>query len=151
MKKSILLLLWLLLSPLTAFADNEQTLEALQEYLDFTEYASGTISVEQLNELVDSEIVYIDTRNAGQFTRGHIPGAINIEWREVLKRRNEIPRDKPVVMYCETGLLSSKAQLMLRMDGYENIKVLWGGYLVWVTRQSFQEAVKIRNIPPQKH
>ena len=84
--------------------------------------------------------MFVDTRNKGQFEAGHIPGARHIEWREILARRDEIPTDVPVVLYCETGLLSSKAHFALSVSGRENVKVLWGGYLMWSARQSFEDA-----------
>ena len=116
--------------------------DIMQEYLDFAPYADGTISSEQVAEIGIDNFVFIDNRNARQFASGHIPGAINIDWREILKRKNEIPKDQTVVMYCETGLLSSKAHYMLQLAGYDNVKVLWGGFLVWSARQSFEDAAK---------
>ncbi len=130
-----------------ASADNTEALDAIQEYLDFAEYAEGSISTEQLASIDNSGIFFVDTRNAGQFAEGHIPGAVNIEWRSILTRRDEIPEDQAVVLYCETGLLSSKAQFMLRLAGHENVKVLWGGYMVWTARQSFETAKKVSEKP----
>lgn len=126
-------------------AEEQDIFEYMQEYLDFAPYSDGTISSEQLNDIGVENFVFIDTRNSGQFAKGHIPGAINIDWREILKRKHEVPQDKPVVLYCETGLLSSKAHYMLQLAGYDNVKVLWGGYLVWSARQSFEEATKFSN------
>ena len=117
------------------------SLEAMQEYMDFAEYADGSISTEQLTSINQEDVIFIDARNRGQYQKGHIPGAINIEWRQILTRRNEIPKDKTVILYCETGLLSSKAHFALRVAGWENVKVLWGGYLVWSARQSFEDAL----------
>jgi rhodanese-related sulfurtransferase len=134
----------LLLSASSSFVmASEEVLDTIQEYLDFAEYAEGSISTEQLASVEDNSIFFVDTRNAGQFREGHIPGAINIEWRSILKRRAEIPKDKPVVLYCETGLLSSKSQFMLKLAGYDNVKVLWGGYMVWTARQSFENAQQV--------
>ena len=126
-------------------AEERKNLALIQEFLDFVEYAEGTISTEQLSSIDSNEIIYIDARNQGQYNEGHIPGAINIDWRETLKRMDEIPRDKPVVLYCETGILSSKAHFMLRLAGYENVKVLWGGYIVWSARQSFENAARVKS------
>ncbi|MGD2117976.1 MAG: rhodanese-like domain-containing protein [Chromatiales bacterium] len=129
--------------PLASLADSSPdsiVLERIQEYLDFAEYSAGSISTEQLEAAEAGEIVYIDTRNAGQYEAGHIQGAINIEWRQILNRKDEIPTDRTVVLYCETGLLSSKAQFILQLAGYNNVKVLWGGYLVWSAHQSFEQA-----------
>jgi len=142
-KTYALTLLTLLALSSSTFANNDDTLAIIQEHLDFTEYAGGSISTEQLASIDNSNIMFIDTRNQGQFNEGHIPGAINIEWRSILNHREKIPTDKPVVLYCETGLLSSKAQFILQLAGYENIKVLWGGYMVWTARQSFEDAKKV--------
>jgi len=128
--------------PAIAFAENSPAIEAMQEYLDFAEYSEGSISTEQLTSIEAENILFVDARNKGQYKEGHIPGAINIEWRQILARRDQIPKDRPVVLYCETGLLSSKAHFALRVAGWENVKVLWGGYLVWSARQSFEDALR---------
>jgi rhodanese-related sulfurtransferase len=140
--KEYLFLLTSLLLVSCALADDNPAIEAMQEYMDFAEYSEGSISTEQLASIESGEVYFVDTRNKGQYNEGHIPGAVNIEWRQILARRDEIPEDKPVVLYCETGLLSSKAQFALTVAGRDNVKVLWGGYLMWSARQSFEEAQK---------
>ena len=128
-------------------AEDNAAIEAMQEYMDFAEYFEGSISTEQLAPIGSDEVFFVDVRNKGQYDEGHIPGAVNIEWRQILARRDEIPVDKPVILYCETGLLSSKAHFALRVAGYENVKVLWGGYLMWSARQSFDDAQNQNKIP----
>ncbi len=93
----------------------------------------------QLASVGAGEILFIDTRSPDQYESGHIPDARNIEWREVLTRKEEIPMDKTVVLYCDTGLLSAKAHFALRLAGYENLKVLQGGYLMWSQEQDSKE------------
>ena len=144
MKKIYALIVIVFCLPI-AHAQDSPAIEAMQEYLDFAEYSEGSISTEQLASIETENILFIDARNNGQYEEGHIPGAENIEWRQVLDRRNEIPKDKPVVLYCETGLLSSKAHFALKVAGWENVKVLWGGYLVWSARQSFEDALQQQN------
>ena len=130
-----------MLMPLVGLkAEVNPAIEAMQEYLEFAEYSEGSISTEQLASIESGEVLFIDARNKGQFDAGHIPGAVNIEWRQILARRDQIPTDKPVILYCETGLLSSKAHFALKVAGRDNVKVLWGGYLMWSARQSFEEA-----------
>ena len=133
-----------------SYAENNPAIEAMQEYLDFAEYAEGSISPEQLASIETENILFIDARNEGQYKEGHIPGALNIEWRQILARRDEIPKDKPVVLYCDTGLLSSKAQFALRVAGWENVKVLWGGYLVWSSRENFEDALQQQADPDKR-
>ena len=143
---AFIVLIALCLFILGAQAEDNPAIEMLQEYLDFAEYSEGSISTDQLSSIDSEKILFVDTRNKAQYKEGHIPGAINIEWRQILSRRNELPTDRTIVLYCETGLLSSKAHLALRMAGRENVKVLWGGYLMWSARQSFEEAEKENNM-----
>jgi len=89
MKKS-LALISIVVFPIIASAENNPAIEAMQEYLDFAEYSEGSISTEQLASIETENILFIDARNEGQYKEGHIPGAINIEWRQVLARKNEI-------------------------------------------------------------
>lgn len=138
----LILFLSTLLATASLTAKEQNIFEFMQDYLDFAPYSDGTISSEQLSDAGLENFVFIDNRSSAQFAKGHIPGAINIDWRDILKRKNEVPRNKTVVMYCETGLLSSKAHYMLQLAGYENVRVLWGGYLVWSARQSFEDAAK---------
>ncbi|HEY8477384.1 MAG TPA: rhodanese-like domain-containing protein [Chloroflexota bacterium] len=47
----------------------------------------------------EGKAVFVDTRRAEAYRRSHIPGALNMSLREVLIRREEIPRDRPVIFY----------------------------------------------------
>ena len=125
-----LVLLLLSVSSLSS-ADEEAAMEHIQSFLDFATYNEGAVTKEQLASTDISKIQFIDARPAEQYAKSHIPDAINIDWREILTRKDEVPRDKPVVLYCNTGLASSKAHLILRLSGYENVKVLSGGYREW--------------------
>lgn len=109
----------------------EAAVEAMQEYMEFAPYDAGIILPRQLTEDVFKEVLFVDTRDAGQFSKGTIPGAINIEWREVLGRIDEIPTDKKVILFCNTGTLSAQALFALRVAGRDNALVLQTGYLGW--------------------
>ena len=124
------------LTPGTAPAEDSPVLDEIQAYLEFATYGDGTITLEQLSESGAQEVLYIDTRNSLQFSEGHIPDAVNIEWRQILSRRSEVPDDRPVVFYCNTGTLSAKAQFILRLAGQENVKVLHGGFEEWKRHQA---------------
>jgi len=69
----------------------------------------------------------IDTRDAEQYQKAHIPGAVNIDWRKVLGQRSKLPGNKMVLLYCNAGTLSSQAALALRVAGMENVRILQGG------------------------
>jgi rhodanese-related sulfurtransferase len=112
-------------------AAENPAVKAMQDYLDFATYEAGIIVPQQLSKDVFEGIVFIDTRDAGQFAKGTIPGARNIEWREVLTRIGEIPKDKKVVLFCNTGSLSAQAAFALRVAGRDNVLVLQTGIDGW--------------------
>ena len=105
--------------------------KAMQEYMEFSTYEAGIIVPQQLSKDIFDSVVFIDTRDAGQFTKGTIPGARNIEWREVMSRINDIPKDKKVILFCNTGSLSAQAAFALRVVGRDNVLVLQTGLDGW--------------------
>jgi len=122
-----------------AFAVEENsTLSAIEEYMEFTEYSSSLIWPEQIPEKEWKNIFVIDARDKNQYTKEHIPGAINIEWRQAVIRRSEIPADKMVVIYCNSGSLSAQAVFALRLLGMENVKVLQDGIEGWKAKGGFE-------------
>jgi rhodanese-related sulfurtransferase len=135
---SSLILAFSLLLPLTApAAENPQVVKAIEEYMDFNEYGSSIIWPEQIPAEDWKKITVIDARDAAQFAKEHIPGAINIEWRQVPGRRGEIPRDKMVLIYCNTGSLSAQAVFAMRLLGWDNVKVLQDGIEGWKKKGGF--------------
>ena len=49
--------------------------KAMQEYMEFAPYEAGIIVPQQLAKDVFESVVFIDTRDAGQFAKGSIPGS----------------------------------------------------------------------------
>lgn len=109
----------------------DAAIEAMQEYMMFSEYEAGIILPQQIDEEVFENVLFIDTRDAEQYAAATIPGAINIEWREVLDRIDEIPTDRKTILFCNTGSLSSQASFALRVVGRDNVVVLQTGFVGW--------------------
>lgn len=125
---AVLLPLALLASP--AAAENP-AVRAMQEYLEFAPYEAGIIVPQQLSKDVFDSVVFIDARDAAQFAKGTIPGARHVEWREVLTRIGDIPKDRRVILFCNTGSLSAQAAFALRVAGRDNVLVLQTGIDGW--------------------
>ena len=143
-----LLSLALLASP--AIADvKEDTIKGMEEYLDFVAYGGATIFPEQIPKDEWKKFYVIDARDQEQFAKEHIPGAVNIEWRQVLNKRDDIPKNKPVIIYCNTGSLSAQGGFALRVAGYDNVRILQGGYAEWKAKGGFDAATKASK--PAKH
>lgn len=73
----------------------------------------------------------VDVREAQEFKQGHIAGAVNIPLSQIERRLNEIPKDKPVYLYCRSGMRSKQAAKLLSRHGYNQIAQLNGGISVW--------------------
>ena len=116
----------------TAFAQGaDAAIEAMQEYLMFSNYEAGIILPQQIDKTVFESALFVDTRDATQFAAGSIPGAVNIEWRAVLERIDEIPRERMTILFCNTGSLSAQATFALRVAGRSNVLVLQSGLGGW--------------------
>lgn len=68
----------------------------------------------------------LDVRTDEEFKSGHVKGAIHIPYDEVLERGDEIPVDKPLVVYCRTNRRSELAATMLTNAGYKDILIAPG-------------------------
>lgn len=109
----------------------DAAVEAMQEYMMFAEYEAGIILPQQIDQTVFAAALFVDTRDVRQFSAGTIPGAVNIEWREVLDRIDEIPEDRMTILFCNTGTLSAQATFALRVAGRSNVLVLQSGFTGW--------------------
>ncbi|MEO1181444.1 MAG: rhodanese-like domain-containing protein, partial [Cyanobacteria bacterium J06636_28] len=72
----------------------------------------------------------LDVRTAEEYEAGHIPGAINIHFREIAERLDEIPSG-PIVIYCERGIRATIAERTLMAAGIESVLHLEGEMLLW--------------------
>ena len=79
-----------------------------------------TISMRHLEDLLEcrAEITLLDVREREEFARGCLRGAVNIPIGELPDRLQEIPRDRPVIIYCAYGSHSLMAARLLDGHGY---------------------------------
>jgi 3-mercaptopyruvate sulfurtransferase SseA len=60
------------------------------------------ISLQDLRMLLDqgANVTLVDTRSAGEYAAGHIPGSVHIPYSEIEARYREISATSQVVLYC---------------------------------------------------
>jgi rhodanese-related sulfurtransferase len=138
----------LALGPLVTAQAQDAGVKALEDYLDFVDYGGATIFPEQIPAADWKRFFVIDARDPAQFAKEHIDGAVNIEWRKALAERSRIPKDRPVLIYCNTGTLSAQAGMALRVAGYENVRILQGGYAEWKAKGGFEANAKAAGRTP---
>jgi len=76
------------------------------------------------------ELLLIDVRTPEEYRSGHIPTAINIDYREIADGLEETDRDQRIVLYCRSGSRSRNAYRTLREMGFTNV-VDFGGIIHW--------------------
>ncbi|WP_134668560.1 sulfurtransferase [Halorussus marinus] len=95
----------------------------------------------------DPNAVLVDTRDDWEFAEGHIPGAVNLDWKALvdeatrgLKPREElrtvleshgITPDKRVVLYCNTARRISHTYVVLSSLGYPELDFYEGSLTEW--------------------
>lgn len=73
----------------------------------------------------------IDVRGAAEWEAGHLPGVTNIPVGHLTDRLHEIPRDRPVVVHCQTGSRSAIAASVLKANGIDDVANYTGGFSEW--------------------
>lgn len=70
----------------------------------------------------------LDVRGRLEYQRRHLPGALLVPLPELAARTAEVPRTRPVVVYCQSGVRSAQAVKLLQQEfGYDNVQTLSGG------------------------
>lgn len=92
---------------------------------------NGSMPIIHWRELKDMDLngtTLIDVRTADEYSLGTIRNAINIPVDELRERINEIPTDKPVIVFCAIGLRGYIALKILTGHNFKNVRNLSGGY-----------------------
>jgi rhodanese-related sulfurtransferase len=95
----------------------------------------GLISQGELSDAIagSEKILLLDVRTPEEFQTSHIPGALNVPHTEAegWLRTQDLPRDRDVVVYCETGRRSTIVQQMLMETGFTSVRRLDGDMRAW--------------------
>jgi rhodanese-related sulfurtransferase len=83
--------------------------------------------------LINAGATVVDIRPPERFAAGHIIGAVNIPVEHLGPKAEEVAKrkDRPVLVYCETGAGSARAAATLRKAQYPNGVRLQGGMVGW--------------------
>ncbi|QOR66831.1 rhodanese-like domain-containing protein [Cytobacillus suaedae] len=74
----------------------------------------------------------IDVREPYEYNVKHIPGAINVPLSKLKWRKVDVPTDKEIVLYCQTGIRSKQAaRLIMKRHKINELSQLAGGFFSW--------------------
>lgn len=75
-----------------------------------------------VKEWLDGKALVVDVRTPGEFASGHHPRAVNIPVDQVESRLKEFgAKSQPIVVYCASGVRSSRAKQALESAGYSSV------------------------------
>jgi rhodanese-related sulfurtransferase len=110
----------------------EETEEVIQEVED-TPVQIKDISPEEVFATIENNEDYliVDVRTREEYDGGHLKGALLIPVQELEGRVDELPKDKPVIVYCRSGSRSRSAAEILIANGFTMVYDM-GGIISWI-------------------
>jgi len=75
--------------------------------------------------------VLLDVRGPGERAQRRIAGSISIPLTQLPRRLDEVPRERPLIVYCAGGYRSSIAASVLHRAGFSEVSELAGGVAAW--------------------
>lgn len=90
-----------------------------------------SISVSELY----NKLNIIDIRSIEKYNNNHIDGSINIPFEKLIINPSKyLKRNETYYIYCQRGMQSKKACLILKNQGYRVVNIN-GGYEAWILEQ----------------
>ena len=108
----------------------------------------GTIRLEEAHEGFQSkDSFFIDARSPELFNQGHIPGARNLPWAEVIQNPGAIsglPKDTVIIVYDEgrEEVSAMNLAVFLISLGHKSTRILDGGWSGWKEAGFPSETIK---------
>ena len=120
----------------------------LAEYRATFDEDGPLVPIAAVREAVsDPETVIVDTREGWEYEEGHIPGAVRLDWLELVDRESRglrpeaenretlesrgITPDERILLYCNTARRISHTYVVLRHLGYEDLAFYEGSLTEW--------------------
>jgi rhodanese-related sulfurtransferase len=93
----------------------------------------AAVSPQDAIRLMNRGAVVIDLRPAEQYATGHLSGARRMDGEQILKAGETLKRykQKPLIVYDESGSLGGSAARQLKAQGFEQAFNLRGGLTAW--------------------
>jgi thiosulfate/3-mercaptopyruvate sulfurtransferase len=112
--------------------------------------SSPLVDFETVRAALGTDAVVVDTREEWEYAEGHLPGAVQLDWRELvdaetrgLKPQAElesllvdrgISPDRRTILYCNTARRISHTYVVLRYLGYDDVDFYEGSLTEWKER-----------------
>ena len=91
------------------------------------------ISPMEIHKMQDNgeDFVLLDVRSPAELDEVRLPGSVNIPLGALRKRLDELDKEKETAVFCKISLRGYEAALILKAAGFEKVKVMDGGVVMW--------------------
>jgi hydroxyacylglutathione hydrolase len=94
--------------------------------------ATPTLDLKDLTgQLQSNDKLVLDVRSPAEWNAGHLPGSRNLPVGEIDSRLDELPRNRPLIVHCQSGGRAAIAASLLRARGFQNVALFPGGVVEW--------------------
>jgi len=111
--------------------------EQLQATVQFVENGPDVVTAHQAKQMMDAGATLLDVRNPDEIAKQSVPGTIDVPLDQLTRGPaadiGALPKDHaaPIVAMCARGRRSVYALMLLKAQGYTNVKTMWGGIGAW--------------------
>jgi hydroxyacylglutathione hydrolase len=112
--------------------DGLHSLASRPELTAMTERVSARLAAERLEH---KEALAVDVRTPSERAQKAVPGSVSIPLNHLADRAGELPKDRPLLVYCAGGYRSSIAASLLQQRGFAPVSEIAGGIAAWETAQ----------------
>lgn len=95
--------------------------------------AIRTLTVHELRRRLDAHesLWLLDVRSKGEVEADPTAGAVNIPLTQLPQRLDEVPQDRPITVFCGSGMRATVAASLLQRAGRQDVTVVLGGRAAW--------------------
>lgn len=99
--------------------------------VDYLSVELPVIAVEEAQRQIAAGALVLDVRGASEYASERIAGSINIPYGLLPGRLDDLPRDRPLVIHCSSGVRSQIAASLLMKAGFKDFANMDGGIEAW--------------------
>ena len=95
---------------------------------------NGRLTAQDVCGVLDSgrSSLFLDVRSDEELEReGAFANALHIHLTQLPQRMGELPMDRPIYIFCASGLRSTIAASLLQREGFNDVHVVLGGFTGW--------------------
>ena len=93
-------------------------------------------------EDVSKDYFLLDVRTVEEHRKYKVPNSRNIPLDELRNRLKDIPKDKPVAVFCQVGIRAHIACRILSQNGFNSVNIS-GGYLTFINYRDAYKAGRV--------